>query len=153
MNTTIRRLAAPFSLPARPWQRWRWASLLLLSLLSASPFTLQAGENGFVFRMTPAPMIPGNKPPPVKGYRDIEVDCPAPDYPWAAYRYKERGTVTVKVHFRAGQPPEAPPDRVELERGSGSRLLDDAVLVQAKARWRSLVRREVSRSVSIAFSL
>ncbi len=70
-------------------------------------------------------LAPGNVPVPIPG------QSPAPDYPAAAMRNGEQGTVMVRVEVGA----DGAPLSVEVAQRSGSRDLDRAA-VDAVRRWR-----------------
>ncbi len=67
---------------------------------------------------------------------------PPPVYPAAARRNGEEGTVTLRVLVSA----EGAPSRVELERSSGSRLLD-AAAIEAVRGWRFQPARRGSQVI------
>ncbi len=67
---------------------------------------------------------------------------PPPVYPAAARRNGEEGTVTLHVLVTA----EGAPSRIELERSSGSRLLD-AAAIEAVRGWRFQPARRGSQAV------
>lgn len=74
---------------------------------------------------TPVAMAPGDQPVPLPGQK------PAPEYPRAALRNGESGTVLVRVAVDAS----GMPTDVTLEKNSGSRDLDRAAL-EAVRKWR-----------------
>ena len=67
---------------------------------------------------------------------------PPPAYPAAARRNGEEGTVTLRVLVSA----EGSPTRIELERSSGSRLLD-AAAIEAVRGWRFQPARRGSQAI------
>lgn len=74
---------------------------------------------------TPVTMAPGDQPVPLPGQK------PPPEYPRAALRNRESGTVLVRVAVDAA----GMPSDVTLEKNSGSRDLDRAAL-EAVRKWR-----------------
>lgn len=73
----------------------------------------------------PVAMAPGDQPVPLPGQK------PPPEYPRAALRNRESGTVLVRVAVDAA----GMPSDVTLEKNSGSRDLDRAAL-EAVRKWR-----------------
>lgn len=74
---------------------------------------------------TPVAMAPGDQPVPLPDQK------PPPEYPRAALRNRESGTVLVRVAVDAS----GMPSDVTLEKNSGSRDLDRAAL-EAVGKWR-----------------
>lgn len=79
----------------------------------------------------PAPRIASIAPPTPPSFSAEYLRNPAPRYPVAARRAGEQGTVTLKVLVGM----DGMPQRVEVERTSGSPRLDSAAL-DAVRRWR-----------------
>ena len=75
-------------------------------------------------------------------YRAAYLNNPAPPYPRAARRSGDQGTVTLRVRVSA----EGAPAQVELDRSSGSNLLDAAAL-EAVKRWRFAPARRGSEPI------
>jgi protein TonB len=79
-----------------------------------------------------APMDAGIAPgTAVDAAAAVAIHAPRPEYPTAALRSREEGTVMVRVDIDAG----GLPMRVEVERSSRSRVLDRAA-VEAVGQWR-----------------
>lgn len=90
----------------------------------STPATAPAGPNAPA-AVAAAPLAPGDQPVPITGQN------PAPDYPAAALRRGESGTVMVRVEVDAA----GMPVNVSLDKRSGSRDLDRAAMDAVK-RWR-----------------
>ncbi len=91
----------------------------------STPAATTTGANAAPTAATTAPLAPGDQPVPIAGQN------PAPDYPSAALRRGESGTVMVRVEVdAAGMPVD-----VSLDKRSGSRDLDRAAMAAVK-QWR-----------------
>jgi protein TonB len=88
---------------------------------TAAPTTQDPGPS----TSTAVTLAPGDQPVPLPGQK------PAPEYPRAALRNRESGTVLVRVAVDAS----GMPSDVTLEKNSGSRDLDRAAL-DAVRKWR-----------------
>jgi protein TonB len=75
-------------------------------------------------------------------YRAAYLNNPAPPYPRAARRSGDQGTVTLRVRVST----EGAPAQVELDRSSGSNILDAAAL-EAVKRWRFAPARRGSEPI------
>lgn len=84
----------------------------------------------------PAPEIASIAPPTPPSFSAAYLRNPAPRYPVAARRAGEQGTVTLKVLVGM----DGLPQRVEVEKTSGSSRLDSAAL-DAVRRWRFVPAR------------
>lgn len=84
----------------------------------------------------PAPQIASLAPPTPASFSAAYLRNPAPRYPLAARRAGEEGTVTLKVLVAS----DGLPQRVEVEKTSGSSRLDAAALDAVK-RWRFVPAR------------
>ena len=91
----------------------------------STPATAPVGSNAAAIALATAPLAPGDQPVPITGQN------PAPDYPPAALRRGESGTVMVRVEVDAA----GMPVNVSLDKRSGSRDLDRAAMDAVK-RWR-----------------
>jgi periplasmic protein TonB len=91
-------------------------------------------------RIVPSPVAPrapvptagvGPAPPAAAFTAPVPMRAPAPDYPPAAYRNGESGTVLLRVHVD----PQGVPYAIDLVQSSRSRALDRAAS-EAVKRWR-----------------
>jgi protein TonB len=90
----------------------------------------------------PAPQIASIAPPMPATFSAAYLRNPAPRYPLAARRAGEQGTVTLKVLVAS----DGLPQRVEVEKTSGSSRLDAAALDAVK-RWRFVPARRGSTPI------
>lgn len=90
----------------------------------------------------PAPQTASLAPPTPASFSAAYLRNPAPRYPVAARRAGEQGTVTLKVLVGS----DGLPQRVEVEKTSGSSRLDTAAL-DAVRRWRFVPARRGSNAI------
>lgn len=96
----------------------------------------------------PAPSLPAvnieTSPPPAAGVTLRYRTAPPPDYPMAALRNGEQGTVLLRVNVAA----DGRPTSVVVERSSGSRALDQAARQQVLRRWLFVPAEENGNAVA-----